>query len=437
MPSSDPLEGRLLGGRYRLDAVLGRGGMGRVYRGTQIAPAPIERPVAIKLIREDRLGEAAARRFEREAATLASLQHPHIVAMLDYGDEELGDGRGRYLVMELLEGEPLSTVMEREGALDPERASALATQILRALDAAHSAGVVHRDLKPANVLLVDYGGDREFVKLVDFGIARDVGQASSLTGTEDIVGSPRYISPEQATAQPITAQSDLYAWGAVVYEMLTGRPVFSRASALDTVMAHAHDPAPPPTRDGVPLEGPLVDAAMACLQKLAWERPESARSLLEALEGRGSVAAPDPAPARRWRWMGGLASVAAVGVISAILALGVLVALAGEEAAPPEPSQEQQTPASVEPPSPPAAERPAPEPAPPEAPPATEEPAAPAEADAPEAEAKDEGEVEVEPEPARVVETKRRPPPRKKAEGAPEEPPVEAPKLDLDRIPVK
>jgi len=267
-----------LGGRYRLDAQLARGGMGVVHRGTRLSDG---RPVAVKLL--PRGGDATARRrFELEAQTLSALSHPHIVDLLDFGADQ--DGRP-YLVMEYLAGETLADALERDGALPPERATLVTRQLLEALAAAHRAGLVHRDLKPSNVFLTTRGRRTDFVKLIDFGVARPAGAPRvGVTAADDIVGSPRYMSPEQAQRRPLTAASDLYALGCVAYEMLTGAPPFADAdNAVACVLAHSRRTPEPPRRDGAVVDGPLASWAMRCLAKAAWDRPgaEVMRAALE------------------------------------------------------------------------------------------------------------------------------------------------------------
>ena len=291
--TTDPV-GSVLAGRYRVEAPLGHGAMGIVYRGTQLA---VGRTVAIKLLPPDRHDDRARGRFEQEACALAALQHPHIVALVDYG---VADDGLLYLVMEHLEGETLADLLEHEGPLPEGRAAHITRQLLAALGEAHGRNLVHRDLKPSNVVLTRCGRDPDFVKLIDFGIARPLGAGRlGLTATNDVIGSPRYLSPEQAQRRPLTAASDLYALGCVAYEMLTGAPPFAdEDTAVGCILAHAQRQPGPPSRDGALITGALASWTMRCLAKAPWDRP-TADVMLAGLDAGEVVAEPvaSPAPA--------------------------------------------------------------------------------------------------------------------------------------------
>ncbi len=277
----DPLIGTIFEGRYRIEQRIGRGGMGAVYKATQLA---VGRPVALKVLNtdlNDNLREVA--RFQQEARAMSGFHHPNIVGLIDFGQSE--DGR-LFLVMEYLEGEPLSALMKREAPLDPKRIVQLAVQICEALGEAHDQGIVHRDLKPENLFVVQIGRKRDVIKVLDFGIAKVSGSAAAelnLTKTGAIIGSPRYMAPEQARGTAITPQTDLYALGAILYEMLTGRSVFEGKSPTDYVVAHVMEMPKPPSIDGQVLTGPLADVVMWCLAKKPEERPAGAEALLRAL----------------------------------------------------------------------------------------------------------------------------------------------------------
>src|SRR5580704_5991393 len=222
--------GTLLGGRYRLDAQIGRGGMSTVYRAFDTV---LERPVAIKLMhREIASDSAQLERFRREARSVARLSHPHIVTVIDAGEEPspesaIGDqgaagdeivGVGTpYIVLEYVEGETLKALIRRDGPLEIPRAIAYAIELTRALGAAHECLIVHRDVKPQNVLI----GVEGSAKITDFGIARTLTE-EGLTMDGRVLGTTDYVSPEQAIGQSVTGQSDLYSLGIVLYEMLTG-----------------------------------------------------------------------------------------------------------------------------------------------------------------------------------------------------------------------
>lgn len=261
-----PSRGTTLGGRYTLTDRVAVGGMGDVWAATD---AVLGRTVAVKVMRPHPEPSFAAR-FRDEARHSAALSHPNIATVYDYGE----DAGTAYLVMELVAGRPLSDLVTR-GGIDPAVAQPIVGQAALALAAAHEAGVVHRDVKPANILLTPEGQ----VKLTDFGIAH-AGDGASHTRTGEVIGTPQYLSPEQALGQPVTAATDLYSLGVVAFEMLTGRRPFDRGSAVATALAHVNDPAPalPAT-----VPEPLNSAVTACLDKDPAHRPASAAALAASL----------------------------------------------------------------------------------------------------------------------------------------------------------
>ena len=263
-----------LGGRYRLLQVLGSGGMGTVWEAEDEL---LGRRVAVKVLTgPDATSPRAVRRFRREARSAARLSGPHIATVYDVGEE----AGSPYLVMELVEGETLADRLAREGRLEPHEAGWVAAAIADALEIAHREGVVHRDVKPANVMLTTSGE----VKVMDFGIAAAAERGPHATTNADtVVGTPSYLSPEQARGEPVTARSDVYALGAVLYEMLAGRPPFVRATSVATALAHVHDE-PAPIADVVPDVPPQVAAACAAaLAKDPADRPASASGFASAL----------------------------------------------------------------------------------------------------------------------------------------------------------
>jgi eukaryotic-like serine/threonine-protein kinase len=258
----------LLAGRYRLTDQIAAGGMGEVWRGEDVL---LNRAVAVKLLPTGRAGdESFLARFRAEARYAASLSHPGIARVYDYGESaEFG---GAYLIMELVKGEPLSAILARAGRLSPDATLDITGQAARALDAAHQAGIVHRDIKPGN-LLVAAGGT---TKITDFGIATAVraAQASHLTETGMVMGTAMYVSPEQATGAPVDASSDIYSLGVVAYECLAGHVPFMATEPLAIAYAHKHAPVPALPPD---VPQPVADLVYDMLAKTPAGRPASAR----------------------------------------------------------------------------------------------------------------------------------------------------------------
>ncbi|MGH3744904.1 MAG: serine/threonine-protein kinase, partial [Mycobacteriales bacterium] len=233
-------------------------GMGQVWLGRDEVA---ERPVAVKVLRTEYATEPAfVERFRAEARTAGLLDHPHVAAVIDYGEQTgpHGEPTGAYLVMELVDGEPLSAILRREGPLDQRRVLDLVAQAGAGLQAAHDAGVVHRDVKPANILVTRDGE----VKITDFGIARAAG-ALSLTRTGTVLGTAHYLSPEQVQGRSASPSSDLYALGVVAYECLAGRRPFVADSPLEVALAHQRDPVPSLPEHVHPAVARLVHRALA------------------------------------------------------------------------------------------------------------------------------------------------------------------------------
>ena len=258
----------LLAGRYRLTDRIAAGGMGEVWRGQDEL---LNRAVAVKLLPTGRAGdETFLARFRAEARYAASLSHSGIARVYDYGESsEFG---GAYLVMELVDGEPLSAILARAGRLSADATLDIVSQAARALDAAHQAGIVHRDIKPGNLIVAPNGT----TKITDFGIATAVqaAQASHLTETGMVMGTAMYVSPEQATGAPVTDASDIYSLGVVAYECLAGRPPFTAREPLAIAFAHKHEPVPALPPD---VPQPVSDLVYHMLGKTPEERPASVR----------------------------------------------------------------------------------------------------------------------------------------------------------------
>jgi eukaryotic-like serine/threonine-protein kinase len=234
---------RCLGDRYELHQLIAAGGMGQVWRAHDLA---LHRPVAVKVLRSEYTGDPTfVARFRAEAQHAASLSHPNIAAVFDYGEVTAEDGTEEtlaYLVMELVEGEPLSSLVAREGALGTETTLSLLRQTAFGLGEAHRAGMVHRDVKPGNILVRPDGG----VKITDFGIAWSA-RSVALTRTGQVIGTPQYLSPEQAEGRPATPASDVYALGLIGYECLTGEKAFEGDNAVTIALKQVRqDPEPLP-----------------------------------------------------------------------------------------------------------------------------------------------------------------------------------------------
>src|SRR6185295_12616603 len=236
---ADPLLGKLLGERFVVQELLGQGGSGTIYRAEHVT---LRRKVAIKVLHNElSRDDLAVERFRREATTVAEIDNEHIVEIHDFG--RTPDGR-LYLAMELLEGETLDVVLARDKQLSVERTADVLIQVGEALMEAHAIGYVHRDLRPRNIYLAVRRGKANFIKLLDFGLAKLVeteGQAAS-TSLGMTFGDPRYMSPEQARGDRIDRRADIYQLGCVAYEMLTGAPPFVGAKVFDVLARHVSEP---------------------------------------------------------------------------------------------------------------------------------------------------------------------------------------------------
>lgn len=268
-------------GKYRITGLLGFGGMGPVYEATQVA---MDRRVALKLIAGH--DPKHAMRFKREAMTVSKLRHPNTVTVFDYGETE---DRLLYLAMELLDGQTLGDVIRAEAPMEPKRAAHIASQICRSLQEAHEAGIVHRDIKPDNIMLIRVDRDTDFVKVLDFGIAKALQEQDvNITGDGRIVGTPRYMSPEQIRAENLDPRSDLYSLGCILFEMLCGAPPFGQSSVTALMIAHTQD-APPSFSDRLGTRAAMFPAQLEpmvrrMLEKSPDHRPSSADALRSELD---------------------------------------------------------------------------------------------------------------------------------------------------------
>ena len=279
-PSVTRMFGLVIDGKYRLDRLIGRGGMGVVYEAENLR---LGRRVAVKvLLRGHEAGSAARKRFEREAKAAGTIGHPNVVQVFDVG--VMPDGVP-FMVMELLSGQSLAKMLSVRGALDPEKSRAIAMQVCAGLQAVHEAQVIHRDLKPDNVFLTTAG-----VKLVDFGVSKAFDETMSLTKTGMVVGTPYYLSPEQARGEKdVDHRVDLWAAGVVLYEMLTGTLPFQGANynALIAKILTSRPPRPSTLRPK--LSAAIDEVVMRALAFAPEDRYQSARAMRRALDAIANV----------------------------------------------------------------------------------------------------------------------------------------------------
>jgi tRNA A-37 threonylcarbamoyl transferase component Bud32 len=278
---------QFIAGRFRIEGEIGSGGMGTVYRATHLG---LQRSVAVKIIKSEYANDpAVADRFMREARTMAKLRHPHAAMIFDAGN--LPDGR-HFIIMEFIEGATLSETLAREGRFSPERAVSIAIQVCEVLEEAHQLGIIHRDLKPANIMLNERG-----VFVLDFGVAKvlasspDATTSQASTGSGQIIGTPRYMSPEQCLGQRVGARSDLYSLGVVLYEMLAGRPPFIDPLPSVVLVKQATAPPPPLPRLRQDVPRSLALTVHTLLAKRSEDRPQTAAATRALLER--SLAQPD------------------------------------------------------------------------------------------------------------------------------------------------
>ncbi|HEY6077760.1 MAG TPA: protein kinase [Polyangiaceae bacterium] len=293
-PSSDRLIGTLVDGRYEVLGAIGEGGMGRVY---QVRHRALGKRFALKALRQDLAvdGEIAAR-FIQEARTAAAVSHPGLVEITDFGRLESGQV---YFVMELLEGTSLAALLRLGGPLPVERGLDIVRQLVHALKAAHDAAIVHRDLKPDNVHVGKGDGERDLVKVVDFGLAKVIG-SSKLTRAGMVFGTPHYMSPEQAAGDAVDHRADIYALGVVMYEMFAGKLPFEADSYMGVLTKHLYMEPTPPSQLCPQLSqlGALEEVILRCLQKRPEARYPDLGALLDDLDRRLPAGEPARTPAR-------------------------------------------------------------------------------------------------------------------------------------------
>jgi serine/threonine protein kinase len=333
----DDLSGAVLAERYRLIRILGQGGMGNVFLAEHVTTG---KPLAVKVLALRWSAQPEYRdRFLREARAATRIGHEHVVEVHDFGETPNGSV---FMAMELLQGEELAALVAREAPLPWPRTKSIALQVCRALYAAHEKGVLHRDIKPENCWRMRRGANRDFIKVIDFGIAKIVGDErdpnSSLTRAGTIFGTPEYMSPEQARGRPVDARSDVYATGVLIYELVTGQVPFTGETFMDVLTQQVSAEPPPPRtvapQADIPIE--LEEVIAKALRKAPEDRYPSMRELAEAVAAipthrhRETVPARQPDTARTDRAR--MVPVAVVWVLVAVigaLSLALIVSILG------------------------------------------------------------------------------------------------------------
>ena len=283
-------------GQYVLEQKIGEGGMGEVYRARH---GMMRRPSALKLLRADTARDSHLARFEQEVQLTSRLTHPNTITIYDYGRTDDGVF---YYAMELLDGANLQRIVEVGGAQPEGRVVRILTMACGALAEAHAIGLIHRDIKPANIMLCTQGGEQDVVKLLDFGLVKElaVDGDAKLSVANTLTGTPQYMAPESILApESVDARADIYGLGAVAYYLLAGRDVFRGRSVLEVCSQHLHEPPQPFTEWEVSVSAELEAAVLACLEKSPDRRPQSAAELRRRLEAC-AVEPWDSESARSW-----------------------------------------------------------------------------------------------------------------------------------------
>ncbi len=273
--------GSKIGDKYVVESLLGQGGMSRVYKAVQYG---VDRRVAIKVLREELAASKLSKRMEREARSISELSHPNLVSIFDTGSLDNGLP---YHVLEYLDGISLADEIDINGALSPKRAIPIFIQICDVMQYAHERGLIDRDLSPSNIMLVKAAGMDDFVKLVDFGVMKydeDMHVVSQrLTATGEVCGNPMYMSPEQASGDEIDARTDIYSFGAVMWETLTGRPMFEGRSIAEIITKHLYTAPTKPSLVNSNISVALEDIVLKALEKQVANRFQSMADLKSAL----------------------------------------------------------------------------------------------------------------------------------------------------------
>ena len=281
----DPFIGRVLVGKFRITELIGQGAMGRVYKAIQ---EPINREVAIKILHQHLVEDKrVAKRFRREAEAASRFTHPNSIGIFDFGETDDGS---LYIAMEYITGDDLAEIISKEGGLSPKRIVRIATQTLSALQLAHANSIIHRDLKPENIMLTNLPGQKDFVKVCDFGIAKiqqpPGSTESALTMFGMICGTPYYMSPEQAKGEELDPRTDLYSMGVILYEMITGSVPFTGSTPVEVIARHLTDEPLPPSQARPDLHVPRVleEVVLRAMSKNRENRYANAQELSEDLE---------------------------------------------------------------------------------------------------------------------------------------------------------
>lgn len=271
--------GQTIDDRYLIQRVLGEGGMGLVYQAQHVV---LGKPLAIKVLRPEvsRDGEIMAR-FRQEAQSASGIGNQHIIDISDFGT--LSDG-STYFVMEFLGGQSLTDAIEAQAGMEPDRVVHIARQLCLALGAAHAAGIVHRDLKPDNVQLIERSGDKDFVKVLDFGIAKVGGNSSKLTRAGQVFGTPHYMSPEQCAGTGVDSRTDIYALGVILYEMVTGSVPFDADNLMGILTKHLYEEPVPPKQIKADIPDELEAVILRAMAKSLDDRYQTMEELLADLE---------------------------------------------------------------------------------------------------------------------------------------------------------
>jgi serine/threonine-protein kinase len=339
----DPLIGQTIAGRFVVEELIGQGGMGKVYRAQHLGQG---RPVVLKLLKPALLEDPTlVGRFEREAEAASRLDHPNLIAVLDFG--RIGPEGTLYIAMELVPGKDLRALLRDEWPVQEPRLCNIVAQVLSALSAAHAGNVIHRDLKPENIMVEARDGGRDFVKVLDFGIARILdSDLPRLTRKDVVCGTPQYMAPEQATGGGLDARSDLYAVGVILYQMCTGHLPFDGQNSMEVLTRQVNEPPIPPRlrQPGAPISEAMERMILRALEKDPARRPQTAeqfrRELLAVAQPEAAAppaamtgAAPVPAagmpttlPRAEGRWRARVVAGIAAGVLAAAVVAGAKVA---------------------------------------------------------------------------------------------------------------